>query len=311
MKPALWMLVAAFSFATMGVCVKFGSNYFNSGELVFYRGVIGVLCMLVWAKALGVSLKTTVPLMHLWRTTVGVISLSAWFYALAHLNIATAMTLNYMSSIWLTTFIMLGALFFGSKLQTKHHGLQAPLVITVLTGFAGVLMVLRPAFEQGQEVAGLVGLLSGFIAAFAYLQVTALARRGEPEVRTVFYFALGTVVMGLCSMAITGMSAWPAWSRTSGTVPGAIWLLPIGVLASLGQVCMTRAYSSGHTLLVANLQYTGIVFSVFFGLFLFNDAIPLLSWAGMALIIASGIAATILRARTAAPALTPEPAEEY
>ncbi len=278
---------------------------------MFYRGVIGVLCMLAWAKALGVSLKTSVPLMHLWRTTVGVISLTAWFYALAHLNIATAMTLNYMSSIWLTTFIMLGALLFGRQLQTKHHGLQAPLVVTVLTGFAGVLMVLRPAFEQGQEVAGLVGLLSGFVAAFAYLQVTALARRGEPEVRTVFYFALGTVVMGLGSMAMTGVSTWPAWNMSSGNLPGAIWLLPIGLLASLGQVCMTRAYSSGATLLVANLQYAGIVFSVFFGLFLFNDAIPLLAWAGMALIIASGVAATILRARTTPPALTPEPAEEY
>jgi S-adenosylmethionine uptake transporter len=298
------MLVAAFSFASMGVCVKFGSTHFNSGELVFYRGVIGVICMLIWARAQGVSLKTTVPLMHLWRTTVGVISLSAWFYALAHLTIATAMTLNYMSSIWLTAFIMLGALFFGSKLQTKHHGLQAPLVVTVLTGFAGVLLVLRPAFEQGQEIAGLAGLLSGFIAAFAYLQVTALARRGEPEVRTVFYFALGTVVMGLGSMVLTGNSGWPNHS-------GAIWLLPIGLLASLGQVCMTRAYSRGATLLVANLQYSGIIFSVLFGLFLFNDAIPLLAWLGMALIIASGITATILRHRANVATSTPEPAEEF
>lgn len=298
------MLTAALSFATMGVCVKFGSAHFNSGELVFYRGVIGVICMLVWARAQSVSLKTTVPLMHLWRTTVGVISLSAWFYALAHLNIATAMTLNYMSSIWLTSFIMLGALFFGSKLQTKHHGLQAPLVITVLAGFAGVLMVLRPAFEQGQELAGLVGLFSGFVAAFAYLQVTALARRGEPEVRTVFYFALGTVAMGLGSMAITNASGWPNHF-------GAIWLIPIGLLASLGQVCMTRAYSSGATLLVANLQYSGIVFSVLFGLLLFNDAMGLLSWVGIGLIIASGITATILRHRANIATATPEPAEEF
>jgi S-adenosylmethionine uptake transporter len=242
--------------------------------------------------------------MHLWRTLVGVISLTAWFYALAHLSIATAMTLNYMSSIWLTCFIMLGALFFGSALQTKHHGLQAPLVITVLAGFVGVLLVLRPAFEQGQELAGLVGLLSGFVAAFAYLQVTTLARLGEPEVRTVFYFALGTVFMGAGSMTITGTSSWPGW-------PGAIWLVPIGLLASLGQVCMTRAYSSGATLLVANLQYSGIVFSVLFGLFLFNDAIPLLAWMGMALIIASGITATILRHRANVATATPEPAEEF
>ncbi len=70
---------------------------------------------------------------------------------------------------------------------------------------------------------------------------------------------------------------------------------------------MTRAYSQGATLVVANLQYSGIVFAALFGLFLFGDQIPLIGWAGMGLIIASGIAATILRSR----ALPNPPAEEH
>jgi len=303
------MLTASLAFATMGVCVKFGSQHFSSGELVFYRGIVGVVCMFVWARRLKISLKTKVPLMHLWRTTVGAISLSAWFYALAHLSIATAMTLNYMSSIWLTAFIAFGALFFGHNKQTQHHGLQAPLVFAVLVGFVGVMLVLRPAFEQGQELAGFIGLLSGFVAAFAYLQVTALARKGEPEVRTVFYFALGTVVIGLFSMGLTGTSPWPSWESKA-----ALWLVPIGLLASVGQVCMTRAYSSGQTLLAASLQYMGIVFSALFGLLLFSEQIPAMAWLGMALIITSGIGATILRSRamqsaSAQPVSTP--AEEF
>jgi S-adenosylmethionine uptake transporter len=60
---------------------------------------------------------------------------------------------------------------------------------------------------------------------------------------------------------------------------------------------MTRAYSRGSTLLVANLQYSGIVFGAFYSLLLLGDSIPLIGWAGMALIVASGLAATVLRTR--------------
>jgi len=83
--------------------------------------------------------------------------------------------------------------------------------------------------------------------------------------------------------------------------------VPIGVLASLGQWCMTRAYSRGATLLVANLQYSGIVFAAIYSLALFGDRIPLLGWSGMGVIVASGLAATVLRVRV----LPNTPAEEH
>jgi len=145
-----------------------------------------------------------------------------------------------------------------------------------------------------------IGLLSGIGAALAYMQVAALGRMGEPESRTVFYFSVGTTVTGLvCSLLFTGFSPW--------TWPQVLWLLPIGVLAASGQLCMTLAYSKGATLVVANLQYSGIIFSALFGLFLFGDQIPLIGWAGMALVIVCGIASTALRNRT----LAKPPAEEH
>jgi S-adenosylmethionine uptake transporter len=76
-------------------------------------------------------------------------------------------------------------------------------------------------------------------------------------------------------------------------------LLPMGILAALGQWCMTRAYNDGATMVVANLQYSGIVFSALFGLFLFGDQIPWIGWAGICVIVISAIAATVLRARNA------------
>ena len=290
------MVLASLLFASMSVCIKFATAYFNTFELVCYRGAIGVVFMGVLCRSQGVALATPVPMMHIWRTLVGVISLSAWFYAIAHLPLATAMTLNYMSGIWVAAFLIGGALALG-KLQDA--GKQGPVVLTLLCGFAGVVMILQPTLEQNQLFAGVIGLLSGLMAAMAYMQVAALGRMGEHETRTVFYFSLGAAVTGALCMMFTGVTPW-SW-------PEALWLLPIGVLAALGQLCMTRAYTSGATLVVANLQYTGIVFSALFGLFLFGDDIPAMGWAGMGLIIVSGIAATVLRDR----ALPDSPAEEH
>ena len=307
---ALWMVLAAFLFASMGACVKVASAHFNSAELVCYRGLIGVGLLWLLARSQGVRLATRYPAMHAWRSLVGVASLGAWFYAIAHLPLSTAMTLNYMSSVWIAAFLVGGALLWWRPEDAPgaaRPASQAPLVLTVLAGFAGVLLLLRPGLEatSGQEgFAGVVGLLSGMAAAMAYLQVVALSRLGEPETRTVFYFAVGSALAGACALLLTGTSPWPGWAATA-------WLLPIGVLAAGGQLCMTRAYSRAGsrrgTLVVASLQYCGVAFGALYGVLLFGEQIPLPGWAGMALIVASGLAATALRGRAAPEA----PAEEH
>ena len=300
---ALWMVLGAFLFATMGVCVKFASATFNAFELVAYRGLFGVVFLLILARWRGVSLRTQVPGMHAWRSVVGVISVLAWFYAIGLLPLATAMTLNYMSSIWVGTFVLAGLLLMTpsshqSPAQARQSAWrQGPLFATIVLGFAGVAMVLQPVFAEQQAMGGLAGLGSGLFAALAYLQVAALARVGEPETRTVFYFSLGALVTGFVGMIFTGASS--LWQ------PDALWLIPMGLLAVLGQLCMTRAYASGATLVVANLQYFAIVFAALYSMWVFNDQLGIWGWGGMALITLSGIAATILRQRTVSP-LPPE-----
>jgi S-adenosylmethionine uptake transporter len=293
---ALWMVLASFLFASMGVCVKLASSNFNAFELVLYRGLVGMVFMALIVQARGSGLRTRFPGMQAWRSLVGVISLIAWFYAIAYLPLATAVTLNYMSSIWVAAFLIGGALLYTRGPMQPRQGL---LMLTVLTGFGGVVMILRPTLEQNQLFAGLIGLMSGLLAALAYIQVTALGRLGEPEERTVFYFALGSALGGGIGVMFTGLSEWD-WQA-------AVWLLPIGVLASMGQWCMTRAYSKGPTLVAANLQYSGIVFAALYSLLLFGDQIPLLGWLGMLVIVVSGVVATVLRTE----ALPNPPAEEH
>jgi S-adenosylmethionine uptake transporter len=296
---ALWMVLGSFFFATMAVCVKFALEWFNTAELVFYRGLLGMLFMWLLARGQGVSMATRYPAMHAWRSLVGVISLAAWFFSIGQLPLATAMTLNYMSSVWIAAFVVGGALLVWNPRRGAAIPRQGPLVLSVLAGFAGVVLMLRPTIDQNQLFGGLVGLMSGMTAAFAYMQVMALGKIGEPDSRTVFYFAVGSTLAGAAWMAIAGLSAWD-WGH-------ALWLLPVGLLASLGQLCITRAYSQGATLVVASLQYFGILFGALYSVWLFGDAISPSGWTGMALIVASGIAATVLRSRAAPDA----PAEEH
>ncbi|KAF1047084.1 DMT family transporter [Xylophilus sp.] len=301
---ALWMVLGAFFFSTMSVAVKYASAWFGAAELVFYRGVVSILLLWLLARAQGISVATRYPGMHAWRSLVGVTSLGAWFYAIGHLPLATAVTLNYMSSVWIAAFFVGGALLAWRPASAgARPPLQAPLVATVLAGFAGVVLMLRPTLAPNQMYPALIGLLSGLFAAFAYMQVVALSRIGEPETRTVFYFAVGSAVAGGAAASVEGFSPWD-WH-------GAVWLVPVGLFASLGQLCMTRAYATARTqrgtLVVANLQYSGIVFAAAYGALLFGDTLPLAGWLGMGLVIGSGVAATILRGRAAADA----PAEEH
>jgi S-adenosylmethionine uptake transporter len=297
---ALWMIAGSLFFASMAVCVKFASQWFNSSELIFYRGLLGMAFMWLLARHQGVSLATRFPVMHAWRSLIGVISLGAWFYAIARLPLATAMTLNYMSSVWIAAFLVGGALIaWNPRSGDPVPARQGSIALSVLAGFAGVVMMLRPTIGQHQAFAGLIGVLSGLTAAFAYMQVMALGKIGEPETRTVFYFALGSAVAGALGMFASGVSAWD-WTH-------ALWLLPVGLLASLGQLCITRAYAQGATLVVASLQYFGIVFGAIYSITLFGDRIPPLGWLGMVLIVGSGITATVLRERAAPDA----PAEEH
>ena len=284
---ALWMVVGAFLFATMGVCVKLAATGFTVAELVFYRGAVSAALIWLFMRAQGTPLRSQVPWMHAWRSLIGNLSLGAWFFAIGALPLATAMTLNSTSGMWIALWIVCVESF---RRQVSRS--QFSLIASVAASFLGVLLVLRPTVEQNQWFAALVGLASGISAALAYLQVAALGKAGEPDSRTVFYFAMGSAVVGLIGIGFTGLTAWTAqnWHATR-------WLAPIGILAALGQLCMTRAYNHGSTMLVANLQYSAIVFSAIFSLVLFGDVIPLLGWIGIILIVVSNIIGTTLRLR--------------
>jgi len=289
---SLWMLFASFAFAAMGAGVKLASEFYSTSELLMYRGLVGTVILLALVRHQGGTFKTPFGKAHLWRSLVGVTSLWLWFFAIGRLPLATAMTLNYMAPIWIAAWMFA----LGWWTRTKHA--EWPLVLAIGSSFIGVTMVLQPAVESQQWLGALSGVCSSVISAMAYMQVRKLGQLGEPEYRVVFFFSLTTAIVGL--FATVGGDGPQGAVFHAHTPYGLLLLLGIGAAALMAQMAMTRAYRVGKVLVVANLQYTGIVFSSLWGLLLWGDTFDWHVWLGIGVILASGLAATFYNTRKTA-----------
>ena len=162
--------------------------------------------------------------------------------------------------------------------KDKFH---LPLTAAIMLGFCGVVLLLHPTLQRDQLLPGLLGLISGFLAGIAYINIKHLAVIGEPDTRTVFYFSL---------IATLGSGVWLLFDTVYAiTLQGFAILLGLGSSGTLAQLAMTRAYRTGRTLVVGSLAYSTIVFASLFGMLLWDETLSLSSWLGMAFIIASGM----------------------
>ncbi len=270
---SLWMIAASFLFACMGVCVKLAAESHSAVEITFYRSFLSLLLMFGLVRLNGVSLRTAHWRWQLTRGAVGFSALFAYFYAITLLPLATAVTLNYTSAIFLAVYLA----FAGMRLR---KGLLGALVL----GLAGVVLLLRPTLHADQLAGGLVGLGSGVLAGMAYFSVRELGACGEPEMRTVFYFSLVSSI---------GAGGWLVFTELHAVdLRSGLLLLAVAGFATAAQLAMTRAYTRGKTLMSAALAYSTVIFSSLFGMLFWNEVLGAMSWAAIGLIVLSGIAAT-------------------
>ena len=273
-KGVLWMLIATFFFALMGTFVKLGSENFTTTELVFYRSLISLLFIMSIMRWNKVSYSSNYIRLHLTRSSIGFISLLFFFYAIKHLPLSTAISLNYTSPLFLG---LLMPLILRRKIKRW-------LFLAVAIGFIGVFFILKPTFENQNYFAGLVGLISGVGAAMAYLFVTQLGQLKEPDLRTIFYF---TLISTFCSGIMMLFD-----EIHNIQFKYILILFGLGVSATIAQIAITKAYRVGNTLGNAGLSYLTIIFSTIIGVVWFGEFINWQTAFGILLIIISGIFAS-------------------
>ncbi|MBI5791397.1 MAG: DMT family transporter [Rhodocyclales bacterium] len=284
---SLWMVAASLLFACMGVCVKLGAAQFSAAELVFWRGFIATLLIGSYVVLRRLPLATPHARTHVVRGLSGFVSLVMYFYAISMIPLAAAVTLNYTSPLFLALLLALWVK------EPVRRGFYAVLAV----GFVGVIFLLQPTLARDQWLGALFGLGSGIISSVAYLNVRRLGELGEPEWRTVFYFS---------AMATLGGLPWLLTASPFHAIDLRGWLLLLGVggFGLLAQLCMTAAYKRGKTLASASLAYSTVVFSSAFGMLLWGETLPWVGWAGVVMIVASGLFATVLSRRTDTEAVT-------
>lgn len=270
-----WALLSAASFAVMGACVRIASETLPQSEVVFFRNFMALIFLWPLMSRQGISLKTDIFGMHVWRSLLGLTAMYLYFYALNHLPLASAMLLNYTSPL----FISIAAVLWLKERWTR------PRALALLLGFAGVLILFHPDSSVA-SLAGLLGLASGAFAGLALATVKKLSA-SEPSIRIVTWFALLSSLISAVPMLFE--FRWPESHMWA-------WLIAIGLFANLGQLGMTTAYSKAAATQVSPFSYSSLVFAGIVGFLAWREIPDLFGLMGTILVALAGI--MVARERT-------------
>lgn len=270
LRGAALLALSAFLFATMGVFIRLASHSVGNEIVVFARNLAGLVILLpVMLLDRRTGFRTGVFPRHLWRALTGLTAMYGFFYAIAHLPLSSAMVFTYSSPV----FIPLVARLFLKEPMTAGAWLAA------LVGFAGVLLVCKPDHGTLLNPLAGIGLASSLLAATAFVTVRALGAT-EPATRVVFYFALVS----------TAVSALPlAWAGRAVTLHEAGLLAAVGVLATLSQLCLTRAYALAPANRIGPVTYLAIVIAGLYAWGLWGETPDALAVAGTGLILLASL----------------------
>lgn len=271
------MTAAGLFFAGMGLSVKLASGEMSNAQVVFIRNALGLVALLPWLPSLGAGgLRTKRLPNHLLRGVLGLLNMYCLFYAIGRLRLADAILLNYSTPLIMP---IVERLWLGEPLPRR---VWAPIGV----GFLGIALVLKPGLGVFQPAAA-VALAAAVFGATAQVGVRRLTAT-EPPTRIVFYFAI-------VSTAISTVPAAQAWT----TPPPALWwvLAAMGILATLGQMSLTRAYAQAPAAQVGPFIYTSVVFAALLDWLLLGSAPDVLSILGGVLVAAAGALALRLQAR--------------
>ncbi|MDB5803632.1 MAG: putative permease, superfamily [Betaproteobacteria bacterium] len=294
------MLLASFLLAIVGITIKYAAAAgYSTGEIVFYRTFIGFAVVSVMMALRGVSPRSAHTLGHVQRGAAGTFAMWLFIYAVVHLPLSTAITLNFTAPLWIALIL---ALVFGERLSKT-------MLAALGLGFLGIAILLKPIFSPEMRFDITIGLLSGIAGAVALLNVRRLGALGEPEMRIFWWSSM--IISGGAALWLTASGGW-RWHGSNGLA----WIAALGALATGAQLAQTRAFSRGAAILAANLSYSTVLFSAIADLLLWNIHIAASGWLAIAIIISSGIMATLRtrksarrEAAAAAPAepIEPEP----
>ena len=265
-----FFLLSVFLFSIMELLVKFLSNDYPTGQIVFARGLAGLIpIFLIMPKSnFTNNLKTKKIKLHLLRVLTGSFALISIFFGIKYLPLADAISITFAAPIFATIF----SIFFLNEIVGKKRWLA------ILIGFAGILIILKP----GTNMFSVYSVFPIFFCigfAMSAILVKILSRT-EENYLIALYYTIGLTILSLFL------------SPTTWLIPNYIDLIifiMIGITGSFGNILITEAYRNSDVSLVTPIKYLNLIFAILFGYLIFNEIPNILTVLGSILITISSI----------------------
>ncbi len=275
------MLFASLLFALMGAFAKMLSSDLPSIEIVFFRNVFGVFIIVATVWRLPLQSEGGKPFLLFFRGLMGFLALLAFFYNIAHIPLADAMTFSKTSPIFTAVFAFL---FLHERLSFKGW-------LALFIGFCGIVFITGGGLTFSRY--DLLGIFSGVGAALAYTSVKELKKYYDTRAIVLSFMVVGTVGPVLF-MALAPYIDAPTLDMLFAPFimpDGKMWffILAMSGFATLAQVYMTKAYGVSKAGIVGAISYANIPFSIVVGLFLGDSFPSMMVLTGIVLIVTSGI----------------------
>ncbi len=270
LKGVLWALLATALFAIVAAMAKVAVNEYHVLQILLFRQIVVFLsCLPTIAKSFPGSLKTRHPNMHAARLIGAFVALSCGIWAVAVLPLTTAITLGFAQVF----FVALLAMCFLNEPVGLHR------IAAVVAGFVGVVVVMRPGVEGIFDVHALIPVVAAIGAGIAVISVRKLSQTESTQTLLVY--------QSLFVGALAGVPLF--WFWWTPDLAGMLFLLTMGVLATVGQWVGVKALRLGEASVVGNVQYMQLIYAAILGFFLFDEVPDIYTIAGAAIIIGSSI----------------------
>lgn len=270
-KGMLMIILSAFCFACMNVCVRLAGDI-PSIQKSFFRNLVAVIFAgaILYKKRLYPRVKKEYLGPLALRCIFGTLGVLCNFYAVDHLLVADASILNKLSPFFAIIFSFL-------LLKEKIKPTQA---FCVTLAFAGCLFIVKPCFQNASLIPALIGVCGGLGAGIAYTMVRVLGTHGVKGPIIVFYFS---------AFSCAAVLPWILLHYVSMTMGQVGTLLLAGLFAAGGQFSITAAYTYAPARKISIFDYSQIIFATVLGFVLFREIPDIYSFVGYGLIILASL----------------------
>jgi drug/metabolite transporter (DMT)-like permease len=266
-----WMLMACALFSAMtGLVRHVADQGVHPWEIAFFRNFFSLIVMGPWiVKAGFAGLRTARLKLYTLRSAIGVLSMMAWFWSVSLLPITEATALGFTAPFFTT---ILAAIFLREVVRLRRWS-------AVIVGFLGTLVILRPGTSDIPALGAAVALSAALTQAASIIMVKTLARTESPNA-IVAYMGIYLTPMSLVPALFVW--SWPSWAMLG-------WMALVGLVGTLAHLCFTRALSVADASALAPLDFARLVFVAIIGMVVFDQIPSVWTWAGAAVIFASGV----------------------